>query len=143
MLDTPKKQITGPVVRLHSEDNVVVARVPIQAGVEVVDGIITTCSVTPGYKIATQRITKGDAIRKYNVIIGYADSDIEIGTMLENHNVMFHEGKKITALAVIMSPSKCSQKLSVQLLKGICARMAGLERVISSPLCPPSTAPQL
>ena len=94
MLDTSKKQITGPVVRLHSEDNVVVARVPIQAGVEVVDGIITTCSVTPGYKIATQRITKGDAIRKYNVIIGYADSDIEIGTMLENHNVMFHEGQK-------------------------------------------------
>ena len=94
MLDTSEKQITGPVVRLHSADNVVVARAPIQAGVEVVDGIITTCPVTPGYKIATQPIKKGDAIRKYNVIIGYADSDIETGTMLENHNVMFHEGQK-------------------------------------------------
>ena len=34
--------------------------------------------------------------------------------------------KKITALAEIMSPSKCSLKLSVQRFKGICAKMAGL-----------------
>ena len=94
MIDKQIKQIFGPVVRLHSSDNVVIARAPIEAGVEILDDIITTGPVMAGYKIATQPIKKGDAIRKYNVVIGYADSDIKVGTMLENHNVMFHEGQK-------------------------------------------------
>ena len=94
MLDTSEKQITGPVVRLHSADNVVIARAEIAAGVEVVQGVTTTGPVTAGYKIATQPIKKGEAIRKYNVIIGYSDSDIAVGTMLQNHNVVFHEGEK-------------------------------------------------
>ena len=94
MFDRLIKQISGPIVRLHSADNVVIARVPIKAGVEIIDDIITTGPVTAGYKIATQLIKKGDAVRKYIVVIGYADSDIKVGTMLENHNVMFHEGQK-------------------------------------------------
>ncbi len=94
MPDAPKTQTIGPVIQLHSADNVAIARSPIEAGVEVFNGIVTTGLIKAGYKIAIKPIKKGDAIRKYNVIIGYADSNIEVGAMLENHNVMFHEGQK-------------------------------------------------
>ncbi len=94
MLDHPTKDMSGPAVRLHTNDNVVVARHQIASGVSAADGLVTTETITSGYKIAAQDIKQGDAVRKYNVIIGYADSDIAKGSMLRNHNVQFHEADK-------------------------------------------------
>ncbi len=105
MLDHPNKDMSGPAVRLHADDNVVIARNEVAAGVTVADGVVTNEVITPGYKIATEQIRKGDAIRKYNVTIGYADSDIAPGTMLRNHNVVFHEGEKDYAFSQAFKPT--------------------------------------
>ncbi len=104
MLDTSEKQMAGPVIRLHSADNVIIARAEIPTGVEVADGVTTIEPVTAGYKIATQPIKKGEAVRKYNVVIGYADSDIPVGAMLKTHNVVFHEGEKDYAYSKEFKP---------------------------------------
>jgi len=92
MIETSEKRITGPIIRLHSGDNIVVARVDVGIGAVIEgEGIISRSQVPAGYKIASARIRKGEPIRKYNVVIGFAGVDIEPGTMVHNHNMDFRE----------------------------------------------------
>lgn len=92
MIETSEKRVTGAIIRLHSSDNIVVARVDVALGA-VIDSedIVSRSQVSAGYKIASTRILKGDAVRKYNVVIGFAAVDIEAGTMVHNHNMEFRE----------------------------------------------------
>ena len=63
----------SPVIRLEKDDNVVVARHEIPAGTEIPEEGITTLQVVPaGHKVATRLIRKGEAVLKYNTVIGYA-----------------------------------------------------------------------
>src|SRR5579859_4117113 len=92
MLDTVKKSVAGPVIRLHPEDNVVIARTDVAIGTPVPsEDFVCRSQVTAGYKIAARAIKKGDAVRKYNVTIGFANADIAPGTMVHSHNVEFRE----------------------------------------------------
>ena len=76
------------VIRLHEADNVVVARAEISAGTEITgEGISALVQVPAGHKIATVDITKGDAIRKYDQIIGFATEDVAPGGHLHTHNI--------------------------------------------------------
>ena len=53
-----------PVIRLDPADNVVVARVPLAAGVTIADESLTTRSaIEAGHKIASRPIRAGEAIR--------------------------------------------------------------------------------
>ncbi|UTH46344.1 UxaA family hydrolase [Loktanella salsilacus] len=92
MPDTSAKKRRGPAIRLHDEDNVVIAHVPIEPGTDIPgEGVRTNTPVPAGYKIATRAIASGEAIRKYNVTIGFASKDIRAGSMLHNHNIEFRE----------------------------------------------------
>src|SRR5689334_1333243 len=89
---TVDKTIAGPVIRLHPEDNVVIARTDVSIGTAVPsEDFVCRSQVAAGYKIAARPITKDDAVRKYNVIIGFANADIAPGTMVHSHNVEFRE----------------------------------------------------
>ncbi|WP_371134786.1 UxaA family hydrolase [Pseudomonas sp. Q11] len=91
-MEISEKRMTGPIIRLHSNDNIVVARVEVGIGAAIEgEGIVSRSQVPAGYKIATTLIRQGDPIRKYNVVIGFAGSDIEPGTMVHNHNMDFRE----------------------------------------------------
>ncbi len=82
----------GPAIRLHADDNIVVARVDIGIGTPIPsEGFTSRSQVPAGYKIASRAITKGEPIRKYNVVIGFAGADIAAGTMIHNHNMEFRE----------------------------------------------------
>jgi altronate hydrolase len=92
MLDQSEKEVTGATIRLHSSDNLVVARLEIPAGEVLTGHNVTTREVIPaGYKVAIRDIAKGEAILKYNVTIGFAKDDLTPGTMLHNHNIEFRE----------------------------------------------------
>ena len=68
MIETSGKKLAGPIIRLHPNDNVVVARVDVGIGTEVPSEHFTSRSQVPaGYKIASQKILKGEPILKYNV----------------------------------------------------------------------------
>ena len=79
----------GPlIIRLHDNDNVVVARSDILPGVTLEDGAVTTLGDVPaGHKIATAPIAAGGVVRKYDQIIGFASSDIALGEHVHTHNV--------------------------------------------------------
>jgi altronate hydrolase len=92
MIEMSSKTVTGPVIRLHPADNVVIARVDVAIGTPVPsEDFVCRSQVTAGYKIAARSIRKGDPIRKYNVVIGFAATDIAPGTMVHSHNVEFRE----------------------------------------------------
>ena len=92
MLDHSEKKITGPVIRLNSADNVVVARTNVSAGTSL-DGynIVSRDKAPAGYKLAICDIEEGEPILKYNTIIGFASEFVPAGAMVHNHNISFQE----------------------------------------------------
>ena len=92
MIDLNVKKMTGPVIRLHPSDNVVVARIDVGMGMEIPsEGITSRSQVPSGHKIAARNIEAGEAILKYNVCIGFATVNISAGTYVHSHNVTFRE----------------------------------------------------
>ncbi|MEO1018785.1 MAG: altronate dehydratase family protein [Pseudomonadota bacterium] len=75
-------------IRLHSDDNVVVARKKIAAGTTISEeGITVLTDIPGGHKVASTPISSGTSLRKYNQIIGFAASDIAPGEHVHVHNV--------------------------------------------------------
>jgi altronate hydrolase len=75
-------------VRLDPADNVVTATRALEAGVSV-EATTTRSLIPSGHKIATADIAKGEALRKYAQIIGYASCDIAAGDHVHTQNVEF------------------------------------------------------
>ncbi len=78
---------TALFVRLNPADNVVVARLDLlehtmlgNEGVSVVEPI------PAGHKVAVRPIAKGEPVRKFNQIIGFASDDILPGQHIHVHN---------------------------------------------------------
>src|SRR5471030_567753 len=75
-----------PVIRLHTDDNVVIARVTLLPGTPLADGATATQRIPAGHKSAVRPIAKGEAIRRYGQIIGFAASDIAPGQHVHVQN---------------------------------------------------------
>ncbi len=79
-------------VRLHPDDNVVVAVVSLPTGTELVgEGVSVARAVPMGHKVATRPIPKGAAVVKFGQIIGYATDDIPAGAHVHVHNCAMGE----------------------------------------------------
>jgi altronate hydrolase len=79
-------------VRLHPDDNVVVATVSLPTGT-VLDGegVTVLRAVPMGHKIATKPIASGAAVVKFGQIIGYATQDVPPGAHVHVHNCAMGE----------------------------------------------------
>ena len=75
-------------VRLDPIDNVVIATRALEAGTPLED-VATTGLIPSGHKIATRAIAKGEEIRKYAQLIGYAATDIASGDHVHTENTEF------------------------------------------------------
>ena len=107
MIEISEKKMVGPIIRLHPNDNIVVARVDIGIGGEVPSESFTSRSQVPaGYKIAAQKILKGEPILKYNVTVGFANTAIEAGTMVHSYNTEFREFDRDYAYASEYKPTE-------------------------------------
>ena len=74
--------------RLHSADNVVVARADILPGADLPgEGVTAGGHVPAGHKIATTAIAAGEPVVKYAQIIGFATVDIAPGEHVHTRNV--------------------------------------------------------
>ncbi|MFO1320793.1 MAG: altronate dehydratase family protein [Burkholderiales bacterium] len=92
MIEIQEKPATGATIRLHANDNVVVARVDVPIGAPLeAEGLTSRSQVPAGHKIAARPIRAGDPILKYNVVIGFANVDIAPGTYVHSHNMSFRE----------------------------------------------------
>ncbi|TNE60854.1 MAG: altronate dehydratase [Alphaproteobacteria bacterium] len=72
---------------LNAADDVLIALRPIAKGELLRDGIVARDDVPAGHKIARRALVKGDAIKRYNSLIGAASVDIEAGAHIHLHNL--------------------------------------------------------
>ena len=105
---------TAPTIRIHPADNVVIARRQLLGGTVVADenSLVTTGLVPPGHKLATRPIAPGEAVRRYNQVIGHATQAITAGQHVHTHNLAFssferqHEpGAGAQATAYVTDPA--------------------------------------
>ncbi len=83
---------SSPLIRLHPDDNVLVAKSPLALGQELPEfGVRVRAQVPAGHKIAACRIAQGEPVRKYNAVIGAAARDIEAGDYVHTHNLELME----------------------------------------------------
>ncbi len=81
-----------PFIRLHAADDVVIARTQLISGTKIED-FTTKGLIPPGHKVATKTLTTGDAVRRYNQIIGFASKPIAAGEHVHTHNLDMGDNK--------------------------------------------------
>ncbi len=78
----------SPLIRLHANDNVLVAKTPLALGQALPEiDARARAQVPAGHKIAACRIAGGERIIKYDTVIGIAARDIEAGDHVHAHNL--------------------------------------------------------
>jgi altronate hydrolase len=75
-----------PFIRLHPDDDVLIARQQLLSGTSV-EGIPVKGLIPAGHKIATHAIAPGEPVRRYNQIIGFASKPIAAGEHVHTHNL--------------------------------------------------------
>ncbi len=84
---TPPTPPKRRFVRLHPDDNVVVAAVSLPTGTELDGENAKVLKAVPmGHKVASRAIAKGAPVLKFGQIIGYATDDIAPGAHVHVHN---------------------------------------------------------
>ncbi|WP_376096490.1 UxaA family hydrolase [Roseomonas sp. CCTCC AB2023176] len=68
-----------PVIRLHPDDAVGIARMALPPGTPVGAGIAALRRVPAGHKVALRPIAQGEPIRRYGQVIGFATRDLPPG----------------------------------------------------------------
>ena len=75
-----------PFIRLHPDDNVVIARHQLLGGTTLED-LAVRGLIPPGHKVATRALEVGEAVRRYDQIIGFASRPIAPGEHVHTHNL--------------------------------------------------------
>jgi altronate hydrolase len=81
---------TPRFLRLHADDNLIVALDPILPGA-VAEGVTAVSRVPKGHKMATRAIAEGEPVRKFGQIIGFATKPIQPGEFIHEHNCGVHD----------------------------------------------------
>lgn len=81
-----------PFVRLHPEDNVVIAKTSVAKGTAIrLDAdsaeVVVQDAIDLGHKMAVAPIRAGQPVRKFGQLIGYAAEDVEPGEWVHSHNL--------------------------------------------------------
>ncbi len=76
------------VIRLHANDDVLIATQQLIPATLIDSENVTVRElIPPGHKMAAHDIKSGDAVRRYNQIIGFAQADIATGQHVHAHNL--------------------------------------------------------
>ncbi|MBW8268258.1 UxaA family hydrolase [Caldovatus aquaticus] len=76
-----------PVIRLHPEDGVAIARTALAPGAALAEGLrVGERRIPPGHKVALRPHAAGEPIRRYGQIIGFATRPIAPGEWVHTHN---------------------------------------------------------
>ncbi len=98
--------IRKPFLRLNPADDVVIAAKPLAAGTRLEEeGIDCADAIPAGHKVATRAVAKGQPVRRYNQIIGFASQDIAPGQHVHVHNLAFDGFTRDYAIGVDVKPT--------------------------------------
>lgn len=98
--------IRKATLRLNAADDVVIAARPLTAGTRLdEEGVVCVDVIPAGHKVATRSLTRGEAVRRYNQIIGFASQDIAPGQHVHSHNLAFDGFDRDYAIGVDVKPT--------------------------------------
>ncbi|MGC8469066.1 MAG: UxaA family hydrolase [Acetobacteraceae bacterium] len=98
--------MVAPVIRLHPEDGVVIARLTLLPGTEVAAGLAAAERIPAGHKVATRAHAPGEPIRRYGQIIGFATAPIAPGHHVHVHNCAMGDFARDYAFGVDAKPTE-------------------------------------
>src|SRR4051794_29841844 len=94
-------------IRLHPDDDVVIARSQLVGGTRLMDETVTIAGlVPPGPKVATRAVKAGQPVRRYNQIIGFGSRDIAPGEHVHLHNLQMGAFDRDYAFGADVKPTK-------------------------------------
>src|SRR5262245_19032908 len=82
--------LTERAIVLRPEDDVAIAKKELAAGTVLEDGparIEVRADIKPGHKVARHAVRRGDPVRRYGQVIGFATQDIAVGDHVHTQNV--------------------------------------------------------
>jgi arabinonate dehydratase len=97
---------TSLTIRLHPDDDVVIARQQLVSGTALLDENVTVSGlVPPGHKVATHALAAGAPVKRYNQIIGFAKRPIAAGEHVHLHNLAMGEFARDYAFGADAKPT--------------------------------------
>ena len=101
-------QLSESILRLHADDNVVIAMRDIEPGTyETGSGQLVVQDPVPrGHKLSTHDIAEGEPVRKYGQVIGFASTPITPGRHMHTHNTAFHMFEREYEFGVDVRPTE-------------------------------------
>jgi altronate hydrolase len=98
---------TSLTIRLHPDDDVVIARQQLVSGIALLDENVKVSGlVPPGHKVATHAIPAGAPVKRYNQIIGFAKRAIAAGEHVHLHNLAMGEFARDYAFGADAKPTR-------------------------------------
>ena len=98
---------TSLTIRLHPNDDVVIARTQLLGGTLLAEENVTVSGlVPPGHKVATRAIRAGEPVKRYDQIIGFASRDIAPGAHVHLNNLAMGEFDRDYAFGVDVKPTQ-------------------------------------
>ncbi len=98
---------TSLTIRLHPDDDVVIARQQLVSGTALLDENVKVSGlVPPGHKVATRALPAGASVKRYNQIIGFAKRPIAAGEHVHLHNLAMGEFARDYAFGVDVKPTR-------------------------------------
>ena len=101
------------IIRLHANDDVLIAARQLVPGTAIAtENVSVRDLIPPGHKMAARDLKAGDAVRRYNQIIGFATADIAAGQHVHSHNLGMGEferdygiGQSVHELPKVATPA--------------------------------------
>ena len=104
-------QAADLTIRLHPDDDVVIARVEIPAGTLVSkENVRAGAAIPAGHKLAVRAVAQGSPVRRYDQIIGFASRPIEPGDHVHVHNLAMGEFERDYAFCADVKEAKYFDK---------------------------------
>ena len=93
-------------IRLHPDDDVVIARLEVPTGTLVSkENVRAVVTIPAGHKLAVRDVAQGKPVRRYNQIIGFASQEILPGQHVHTHNLAFDGFERDYAIGVDAKPT--------------------------------------
>src|SRR6266571_5052796 len=97
---------TSLTIRLHADDDVVIARQQLVSGTALLDENVKVSGlIPPGHKVATHAIPAGAPVKRYDQIIGFAKRPIAAGEHVHLHNLAMGDFARDYAYGVDVKPT--------------------------------------
>ncbi len=102
---------TSLTIRLHPDDDVVIARQQLVSGTALLDENVKVSGlIPPGHKVATHALAAGAPVKRYNQIIGFAKRAIAAGEHVHLHNLAMGEFARDYAFGADARPTRYVDK---------------------------------